>query len=100
MKNMKVRIPMYFVGLFIMTIGIALSSGSVAGELYTIYDDMCMGNRDGKGNDHIPCGIGAYTDPDTQEAVQADQSASGGRGNRVRIFYNILQLPGYISAEH
>lgn len=25
MKNMKVRIPMYFVGLFIMTIGIALS---------------------------------------------------------------------------
>ena len=25
MKHMKVRIPMYFIGLFIMTIGIAFS---------------------------------------------------------------------------
>ena len=25
MKHLKVRIPMYFIGLFIMTIGIALS---------------------------------------------------------------------------
>ena len=31
MKNMKVRIPMYFVGLFIMTIGIALSVKSNLG---------------------------------------------------------------------
>ncbi len=31
MKNMKVRIPMYFVGLFIMTIGIALSIKSNLG---------------------------------------------------------------------
>ena len=77
-----------------------IQSRCVAGEFHTIYHDLCMGNRDGKGYDHIPCGTCAYTDPITQEAVQADQSASGGRGNRVRIFYNILQLPGYISAEH
>lgn len=31
MKNMKVRIPMYFVGLFIMTVGIALSVKSNLG---------------------------------------------------------------------
>ncbi len=31
MKNMKIRIPMYFVGLFIMTIGIALSVKSNLG---------------------------------------------------------------------
>lgn len=31
MKNMKVRIPMYFIGLFIMTIGIALSVKSNLG---------------------------------------------------------------------
>ena len=31
MRNMKVRIPMYFVGLFIMTIGIALSVKSNLG---------------------------------------------------------------------
>ena len=77
-----------------------IQSRCVSGEFHTIYHDLCMGNRDGKGYDHIPCGTCAYTDPITQEAVQADQSASGGRGNRVRIFYNILQLPGYIFAEH
>lgn len=31
MKNMKVRVPMYFIGLFIMTIGIALSVKSNLG---------------------------------------------------------------------
>lgn len=31
MKNMKVRIPMYFIGLFIMTVGIALSVKSNLG---------------------------------------------------------------------
>ena len=31
MKNIKVRIPMYFIGLFIMTIGIALSVKSNLG---------------------------------------------------------------------
>lgn len=31
MKNMKVRIPMYFVGLFIMTVGIAISVKSALG---------------------------------------------------------------------
>ena len=27
MKHLKVRIPMYFIGLFVMTIGIALCCG-------------------------------------------------------------------------
>ena len=31
MKHLKVRIPMYFIGLFIMTIGIALSVKSNLG---------------------------------------------------------------------
>lgn len=31
MKNMKVRLPMYFIGLFVMTIGIALSVKSNLG---------------------------------------------------------------------
>ncbi|WP_294587444.1 hypothetical protein [Ruminococcus sp.] len=31
MKNMKVRVPMYFIGLFLMTIGIALSVKSNLG---------------------------------------------------------------------
>ena len=26
MKNLKVKLPMYFIGLFVMTIGIALSA--------------------------------------------------------------------------
>ena len=31
LKNMKIRLPMYFIGLFIMTIGIALSVKSNLG---------------------------------------------------------------------
>lgn len=31
MKNLKVRVPMYFIGLFIMTIGIAISVKSNLG---------------------------------------------------------------------
>ena len=31
MKNMKIRVPMYFIGLFIMTIGIAISVKSNLG---------------------------------------------------------------------
>lgn len=31
MKNLKVRLPMYFIGLFVMTIGIALSVKSNLG---------------------------------------------------------------------
>ena len=45
MKNMKVRIPMYFVGLFIMTIGIALSVKSnlgVSPVSYIPYTMTCV----------------------------------------------------------
>ena len=80
MRNMKARIPMYFVGLFIMTIGIALSVKSNLGvsPVSSIpYTMTCVwGNRDGKGDDHIPCGIGAYTDRYTSKEFQTDKSPS------------------------
>ena len=44
MKHLKVRIPMYFIGLFIMTIGIALSVKSNPGQLYSLYDNLCLGH--------------------------------------------------------
>lgn len=48
MKHLKVRIPMYFIGLFIMTIGIALSVksnlGVSPGQLYSLYDNLCLGH--------------------------------------------------------
>ena len=75
-----------------------IQSGSVTGELYTIYDDMCMGNRDGKGNDHIPCGIGAYTDHYTSKEFQTDKSPSDSGWSSIWILHDILQLSCHISA--
>lgn len=58
LKNMKIRLPMYFIGLFIMTIGIALSVKSNLGvsprKLNPIHNDLHMGHRNGQGNNHIP----------------------------------------------
>ena len=45
-----------------------------------------MGIRWGKATIVFHAALVPYTDPITQEAVQADQSTSGGLGNRVRIF--------------
>ena len=47
LKNIKTRTAMYFIGLFVMTIGIALSVKSnlgVSGQLHSIYNDLCLGN--------------------------------------------------------
>lgn len=48
MKNFKVRNPMYFIGLFIMTIGIVLSVKSNLGvppsQFDSLYHDVCGGN--------------------------------------------------------
>ena len=75
-----------------------IQSGSVTGELYTIYDDMCMGNRDGKGDDHISCGIGAYTDRYTSKEFQTDKSPSDSGWSSIWILHDILQLSCDISA--
>ena len=48
MKNLKVRLPMYFIGLFVMTIGIALSVKSNLGvspvSSIPLYNNMRLGH--------------------------------------------------------
>ena len=94
MKHMKVRILMYFIGLFIMTIGIAFSVKSNLGvsPVSSIpYTMTCVwGNRDGKSNHPFPRRTG--TDPDSAftEKIQTRSISADCSRRYIRIFYDIL----------
>lgn len=104
MKNMKVRIPMYFVGLFIMTIGIALSVKSNLGvsPVSSIpYTMTCVwGIEMGKATIIFHAALVLIQIIILLKEFQTDKSPSDSGWSSIWILHDILQLPGYISAEH
>ena len=80
MKKLRVRIPIYLIGLFLMTIGIALSVKSDLGvsPVSSIpYTMTCVWHRDGKGDDPVPHRTGRFAAFDPAGGFSADQSPAG-----------------------
>ena len=68
-----------------------VGSGSVAGKLHTVHDDVCMGYRDGKGNDSFPCGAGARTSDIAETKVPAQESAADTCRGAVRVYDDVFK---------
>lgn len=93
MKHLKVRIPMYFIGLFVMTIGIALSVKSnlgvspVSSIPYTI---TCVWALKWKSDDPFPHRTGIDTDTGFAEKLQAGSTVTDLDRCCIRLFYDFL----------
>ena len=63
---------------------------SLSGQLHSVYDDLCLGNRDGKSNHPFPRRTG--TDPDSAftEKIQTRSISADCSRRYIRIFYDIL----------
>ena len=68
-----------------------VGSGSVAGKLHSVHDDVRMGYRDGKGNDSFPCGTGADTGDIAETEVPAQESAADTRRGAVRVYDDVFK---------
>ena len=68
-----------------------VESGSVAGKLHSVHDDMRMGYRDGKGNDSFPCGTDADTSDIAETKVPAQESAADTRRSAVRVHDDVFK---------
>lgn len=94
-SNIAVRCIIYFFGLLIMTLGVAVSVKSDLGvsPVSSIpYTMTCVwGHRDGKGNDRFPCGTGAGAGDIAATRVPDQESAADTRGGAVRIHDDVFK---------
>ena len=91
------RLICYFVGLFIMTAGIAISVKSnlgvspVSSIPYTV--TRCWGAGNGQSNDFISLRSGFDSSFDFAETISVEVAAANSSQHCIRLFYDILQLP-------
>lgn len=102
-ENYATRLLVYFLGLFIMTLGISMSVksnlGVSPGELHPVYYHLYHRVRDGKSDDPFSYCAGLAAGIDLKRGIPDKKSVAGGRGSRVWLFYNVLQLPVFIFAD-